>query len=139
MRERIREIIQQTCEEMGAHIVRGVLARDHVFIFLSIPPKLSLLDVMQRIKGRSSRRIQMEFPELHRRYWGRRFLLSVIAVQSPAGHWDAWIFLDHFQQCDERYHHAVSAITFRTMMLPASAGSPSLRGSSPGHMFEFAK
>jgi putative transposase len=28
---------------------------------------------MQRIKGRSSRRIQMEFPELRKRYWGRRF------------------------------------------------------------------
>jgi REP element-mobilizing transposase RayT len=42
-------------------------------MFLSIPPKLSLSDVMQRIKGRSSRRIQMEFPELRKRYWGRRF------------------------------------------------------------------
>jgi REP element-mobilizing transposase RayT len=33
----------------------------------------SLSDVMQRIKGRSSRRIQMEFPDLRKRYWGRRF------------------------------------------------------------------
>jgi len=73
MRERIREIIRQTCDEMGVHIVRGVLARDHVHMFLSIPPKLSLSNVMQRIKGRSSRRIQMEFPELRKRYWGRRF------------------------------------------------------------------
>jgi len=73
MRERIRQIIRQTCDEMGVHIVRGVLARDHVHMFLSIPPKLSLSDVMQRIKGRSSRRIQMEFPELSKHYWGRRF------------------------------------------------------------------
>jgi len=29
MRERVREIIQQTCEEMGVHIVRGVLARGY--------------------------------------------------------------------------------------------------------------
>ena len=33
-------------------VVRGVLARDHVHKFLSIPPKHSLSDVMQRIKGR---------------------------------------------------------------------------------------
>lgn len=59
MRERIREIIMQTCAEMDVHIVKGVLGRDHVHMFLSIPPKLSLSDVMQRIKGRSSRRIQM--------------------------------------------------------------------------------
>ena len=74
MREKIREIIIQTCNEMGGHIVKGVLARDHVHMFLSIPPKLSLSDLMQRIKGRSSRRIQMEFPELRKRYWGRRFV-----------------------------------------------------------------
>ena len=42
-------------------------------MFLSLPPKLSLSDVMQRIKGRSSRRIQMAYPELRQRYWGRRF------------------------------------------------------------------
>ena len=73
MRERIRVIIIQTCEELDVHIVKGVLARDHIHMFLSIPPKLSLSDVMQRIKGRSSRRIQMEFPDLRKRYGGRRF------------------------------------------------------------------
>ena len=51
----------------------GVLARDHVHMFLSIPPKLSLPGVIQRIKGRSSRRIQMEFPELKKPCWGVRF------------------------------------------------------------------
>lgn len=51
MRGRIREIIRQTFEEMDVHIVRGMLARDHVHMFLSIPPKLSLSNVMQRIKG----------------------------------------------------------------------------------------
>ena len=54
MRERICEIIVQTCAEMGVHILQGVLGRDHVHMFLSIPPKLALSNVMQRIKGRSS-------------------------------------------------------------------------------------
>ena len=73
IRERIRDIIRQVCSEMGVHIVKGVLARDHVHMFLSVPPQLAIATVMQRIKGRSSRRIQMEFPELRKRYWGRRF------------------------------------------------------------------
>ena len=68
MRERIREIIRQTCDELGVHIVKGVLAQDHVHMFLSVPPNIALSKVMQRIKGRSSRRIQMEFPELRKRY-----------------------------------------------------------------------
>ncbi|SEI77248.1 IS200/IS605 family transposase, partial [Marinovum algicola] len=73
MRERLREIIRQTCAELDVHIVKGVVARDHVHMFISVPPKLALATVMQRIKGRSSRRVQMEFPELRKRYWGRRF------------------------------------------------------------------
>jgi len=67
----IRDVIRQTCEELGVGIVKGVLARDHVHMFISIPPKLALSTVMQRIKGRSSRRVQMEFPDLRKRYLGR--------------------------------------------------------------------
>ena len=73
MRERLRQIIRQTCDEIGVHIVKGVLGRDHVHMFLSVPPKLALSYVMQRIKGRSSRQIQVEYPDLRKRYWGRRF------------------------------------------------------------------
>ena len=76
MRERLRDIIRQTCAEMGVQIIKGVLSTDHVHMFLSIPPHLAVSTVMQRIKGRSSRKIQMEFPDLRKRYWGRRFLLS---------------------------------------------------------------
>jgi putative transposase len=53
---------------MDVHIVKGVVGRDHVHMFLSAPPKFSLSNVMQCIKGRSSRQIQMEFPELRKRY-----------------------------------------------------------------------
>ena len=67
MRDHICEIIMQTCAQLWFHIAKGVLVRDHVHMFLSIPPKVSLSDVMQFIKGRSSRRIQTEFPELYKR------------------------------------------------------------------------
>lgn len=51
MRERIRQIIVQTCNELGVHIVSGILARDLVHMFLSVPPKLPLSEIIQRIKG----------------------------------------------------------------------------------------
>ena len=73
LQDPIREIIVQICAEMGAHIVQGVRGQDHVHMFLSIPPKLALSNVMQRIKGRSPRQIQMEFPELRKRYRVRCF------------------------------------------------------------------
>ena len=87
MRERIREIIMQTCNEMGVHIVKGVLARDHDHMFLSIPPKLSLSDVLQRIKGRSSRRIQI----------GVSRTAQTLLGQTVLG---TWIVLDNLGQCD---------------------------------------
>ncbi len=42
-------------------------------LFVEVPPKHSVSDVMRRIKGCTSRKIQQEFPELRKRYWGRRF------------------------------------------------------------------
>ena len=72
-RLRIRELIRQTCAELGVEIIKGVLSRDHVHMFISVPPQHALSDVMRRIKWRSSRRIQQEFPALRRRYWGCHF------------------------------------------------------------------
>ena len=73
IRERAREIIRQVCTEMRATIIKGVLSTDHIHMFVSIPPNVSVSDFMRRVKGRSSRKLQMEFPALKQRYWGRRF------------------------------------------------------------------
>ena len=58
---------------MGIRIIEGALSADHVHLFVEIPPKHSISDVMRRIKGCTSRKLQQEFPELRNRYWGRRF------------------------------------------------------------------
>ncbi len=73
MRLRIREITRQICAQMGVTILKGVLSVDHVHMFVEIPPKHSVSDFMRRVKGCASRKIQQEFPELRKRYWGRRF------------------------------------------------------------------
>ena len=73
IRERVRDIIRQVCNEMDVKIIRGVLGSDHIHMFVEIPPHIAVSHFMQRVKGRSSRKVQMEFPELRKRYWGRRF------------------------------------------------------------------
>ncbi len=70
---RVREIIRQVCAENGVDIINGVLSGDHVHMFVSIPPKLSVSDFMRKIKGRSSYLVQKEFPALKKRYWGKHF------------------------------------------------------------------
>jgi putative transposase len=73
LRERIRTIIRQVCKELGVKIVSGVLSREHVHMFVEIPPHIAVSDFVRRVKGRSSHRVQMEFPDLRKRYWGRHF------------------------------------------------------------------
>ena len=70
---RVREICRQVCRENGVEIIRSVLSSDHVHMFVSIPPKLAVSDLMRKMKGRSSHKVQREFPHLKKRYWGRRF------------------------------------------------------------------
>ena len=83
LRERIRTIIRQVCRELGVQIVSGVLSREHVHMFVEIPPHIAVSDFVRRVKGRSSHRVQMEFPDLRKRYWGRHFGLAVSSIIHP--------------------------------------------------------
>ena len=56
LRERIRTIIRQLCKELGVQIVSGVLSREHVHMFVEIPPHIAVSDFVRRVKGRSSHR-----------------------------------------------------------------------------------
>ena len=73
IRERVRAIIRQVCSELGVEIISGVLSEDHVHMFVEIPPHIAVSYFVQRVKGRSSQKIQQEFPVLRKRYWGRHF------------------------------------------------------------------
>ena len=73
MRLRIREIIRQICEQLDVKIIKGVLSSNHIHMFVEIPPKLSVSDFMRQIKGCTSRKVQQQFLELKKQYWGQRF------------------------------------------------------------------
>ncbi len=70
--ERARELIRQTCERREVQIVRGAVSADHVHMLVSAPPQLAPSKLVQYVKGRSSRRLQDEFPHLKKRYWGQQ-------------------------------------------------------------------
>jgi putative transposase len=73
LRVRVREIIAQAAEELGIRIINGVLSADHVHIMAEIPPHISVSQFVKAAKGRSSRKIQQEFPEIRKTYWGCHF------------------------------------------------------------------
>ena len=47
------------------------MSRDHVHIFVSVPPHISVSHVMQSLKGKTSRKMMSEFKSLSRTFWGR--------------------------------------------------------------------
>ncbi len=70
---RCRDLIRQVCDVLDIQIIKGVVSKDHVHIHMSYPPRVSISDIMRRIKGRTSKKLQEEFPHLKKRYWGRHF------------------------------------------------------------------
>ena len=68
---RLREILRQICEKNNITIVKGNIRSDHVHMLVSCPATMAPAKILQYMKGRSSKLLQDEFPELKKRYWGQ--------------------------------------------------------------------
>ena len=73
IQKRCRELIIQVCDSEDVKILKGVVSKDHVHMHIEYPPSKSISNLMQRMKGRTSRLLQQEYPELKKRYWGKHF------------------------------------------------------------------
>ena len=70
---RCRQLLMQICDAEDVRIFSGVVSKDHIHMHIEYPPRFALADLVKRLKGRSSRIIQQEYPQLRKRYWGRHF------------------------------------------------------------------
>ena len=68
---RVRELLRQGCESNNIRILKGSVGVDHVHMLLSCPTTMSPSEIMQNLKGRTSRILQEEFPALRKKYWGQ--------------------------------------------------------------------
>ena len=73
IQKRAREIIIQICDAEEIKILGGVVSKDHIHLHIEYPPKISISNLVKRLKGKTSRKIQKEFPELSKKYWGQHF------------------------------------------------------------------
>ena len=69
--ERVRELIREICKTNDIEIIKGHVSKDHVHLLVSVPPYLSVSKIMQSIKGKTSRKLLMEFKTLSKQFWGR--------------------------------------------------------------------
>ena len=68
---RVRDIIREVCTTHNVQIIRGHVSKDHVHIFISMPPQMSISKIAQYLKGKSSRKLLQEDRQLSKRFWGR--------------------------------------------------------------------
>ena len=94
---RVRELVRQTCESFEMQIIKGVVSKDHIHIFVSAPPTMAPSEIMCRIKGRTSSKLFEEFPHLRKRFWGRHFGARGYFCASSGNVTDEMIktYLDH--------------------------------------------
>jgi len=69
--ERTRELIRGTCQQNETEILAGHVSKDHIHLLVSAPPHLSVSKLVQYLKGYSSRKLQMEYKELNKQFWGK--------------------------------------------------------------------
>ena len=98
---RLREIIRQTCESQEVYIMKGHIAPDHIHLLLSMPPQISVSDLVQRLKGRSSRLMMEEFGELKRQFWGRHLWARGYFVASSGNVTDE-VIAQYIEMQDEK-------------------------------------
>jgi putative transposase len=69
--ERLRELIRQICKANDIEIIKGHVSKDHVHLFVSVPPHISVSNLVQMIKGKTSRKMLGDFKPLQKQFWGR--------------------------------------------------------------------
>jgi putative transposase len=78
--ERLAAIIREVCAEHGAHVLALEVMADHVHLLVEVPPAIALSRFVRALKGRSSRQLRQEFPNLRRSrpLWSRSWFVSTV-------------------------------------------------------------
>jgi len=100
---RCRDLIKQVCDAEDIRILKGVISKDHVHIHMEYPPKASVSELVKRLKGRTSRKLQQEYPAVSKRYWGRHFWAIGYGAWSSGNITDDMVqaYLEHHKNQDD--------------------------------------
>lgn len=58
--ERVRDLIRGICKENEVEIIKGHVSKDHVHLFVSVPPHLAISKLVPYLKGKSSYKLLQE-------------------------------------------------------------------------------
>ena|SRR2546430_9216675 len=67
---RLRDLVREICGQEEVVIMKGHVSKDHVHLFISIPPQVTISRLLQRLKGKTAYKLMGEFPHLKKKFWG---------------------------------------------------------------------
>ncbi len=73
VRKRVEEMFAEIAENHDIEIDTMEVAEDHVHLFVSFPPRMSISNVVGKMKSISASVIFREHPEVKRELWGGHF------------------------------------------------------------------
>jgi putative transposase len=79
--DRLKEIIKEVCIELDSELIEMEVMPDHVHLLVEVDPQLGIHKLIKRIKGRSSRFIRSEFPNIRSRLptlWTNSYFVSTV-------------------------------------------------------------
>lgn len=69
--ERVRELIRQICKKNEVEILKGHISKDHIHLFVSVPPQLAISKLVQLLKGTTSYKLLRENKFIQKNFWGK--------------------------------------------------------------------
>ena len=84
---RLKELIVETAEEYGMTVHTMEVMPDHVHLFVEADPTLSVAEIVNRFKGRSSRVLRQEFSSPRSRLptlWSRSYYAGSVGAVSES-------------------------------------------------------
>ena len=93
----VRNWVREICAELEVEIIKGHVSKDHVHLFVSSPPHISPSQLMQRVKGKTSRKLMMEYSHLRRQCWGRHIWARGFFVASSGNITDE-VIMEYLKQ-----------------------------------------
>ena len=89
IRADIGKILRELCDRKGVTIIEAEACPDHIHMFVEIPPKYSVSEIMGYLKGKSSLMIFDRHANLKYKYGNRNF-------------WCRWYFVDTVGKNEKR-------------------------------------
>ena len=79
----IGQILRRLCGQKGVTIIEAEACPDHIHMLISIPPKLSVAQIMGYLKGKSSlmifdRHANLKYKYGNRHFWARGYFVDTV-------------------------------------------------------------